>query len=354
MTASALSGPRRRSAPGDFGHSVATIVAKELRSRMRGRRPFVVLTAYLGLLALVAYGVYVTVLPQAQAIGGGGRIGDGTTVVNASGLIGMAIFSVLSIIQIVLVAVIAPAFTAGQISLEREKQTLDLLMTTPLHPGAIVLGKLATALAFVVLLVVAAVPITAIVLMYGGARIENIAQQLAVLLATAFGFGAIGIFASALLQRTQAATVVAYCAVLAAILGSAMLFGFWQTFAQRTAPLGIVEGAGAPEAIRYVNPMVAMLDVVAAVEPAGGTPLSRPLYDQFGSDLGEGVDPSEPVMPGGFPVPAPGDEPVGYWWPRITVTLLAIGVVLTFVAMRLVAPPGRRGRWPWRRAEAGS
>jgi ABC-type transport system involved in multi-copper enzyme maturation permease subunit len=349
MTASALSGPRRRSAAADFGASVATIVAKELRSRMRGRRPFVVLTAYLGLLALVAYGIYVSVLPQAQAIGSG-RIGDGTTVINASGLIGMAIFSVLSILQIILVAVIAPAFTAGQISLEREKQTLDLLMTTPLRPGAIVLGKLATALAFVVLLVVAAVPITAIVLMYGGARIENIAQQLAVLLATAFGFGAIGIFASALLQRTQAATVVAYCAVLVAILGTAMLFGFWQTVAQRTAPLGIVEGAGAPEVVRYVNPMVAMLDVVAAVEPAGGTPLTRPLYEQFGSDLGEGVNPSEPVMPGGFPAPS-GDEPVGYWWPRITGTLVGLGVLLTFLAMRLVAPATRPSRWPWRRRE---
>ncbi len=36
----------------------ATIMAKELRSRMRGRRAFIVLTVYLGLLALIAYGAY--------------------------------------------------------------------------------------------------------------------------------------------------------------------------------------------------------------------------------------------------------------------------------------------------------
>ena len=90
-------------------------------------------------------------------------------------------------------------------------------------------GKLATALAFVVLMIVAAVPISAIVLMYGGAEVSDIVRQQLVLLSTAIGFGAIGIFASALMKRTQAATVLAYSVVIACILGSAMLFGFWQT-----------------------------------------------------------------------------------------------------------------------------
>ena len=201
-------GPRRRSAASEFGSAVLTIMTKELRSRMRGRRAFIILTAYLGVLALITYGVYVVIGPFVQETAG--QVGLGTSQANASRSIGQWIFSVLSIFQIILVSMMAPAFTAGQISLEREKQTLDLLITTPMRPGAIVIGKLVTALAFVVLMIVAAIPITAIVLMYGGASVDDIIRQQILLLSVAVGSGAIGLFASALMRRTQAATVVAY------------------------------------------------------------------------------------------------------------------------------------------------
>ena len=108
---------------------------------------------------------------------------------------------------------------------------------------------------------------------------------LAVLLATAIGFGSVGIFASALTKRTQSATVVTYCAVIGAILGSAMLFSFWQSVSRADDPMFLRPNGGAPEQIRFVNPMVAMLDVVANVEPPGGTQLTRPLYQIFGQDL---------------------------------------------------------------------
>ncbi|MDQ2673430.1 MAG: ABC transporter permease, partial [Chloroflexota bacterium] len=210
MTAAAPTmGAARRSPAREFFAAVGTIMVKELRSRMRGRRAFIVLTVYLALLACIAYGTYLVVEPIASS-----RAGDGFASANASAFIGRSIFTVLSVLQIVLVCVIAPAFTAGQISLEREKQTLDLLISTPLRPGAIVIGKLATALAFVILMIVAAMPISALVFMYGGAEIHNIVQQQLVLLSSAIGFGAIGIFASALLKRTQAATVMSYSAVI--------------------------------------------------------------------------------------------------------------------------------------------
>jgi hypothetical protein len=190
--------PARRSAFREFLAGVGTIMVKELRSRMRGRRAFIVLTIYLGLLALITYGSYLIVAPTARDnIGGGGFVNQA----NTSAIVGQTIFTLLSIFQLILICFIAPGFTAGQISLEREKQTLDLLVSTPMRPGAIVLGKLLAALAFVVLMIVAAVPITAIVLMYGGASVEDIARQQLVLLATAVALGAIGLF---LLRAPQA------------------------------------------------------------------------------------------------------------------------------------------------------
>ena len=344
--------PPRRGAIREFGGAVTTIMTKELRSRMRGRRAFVVLTLYLGLLAFIAYGVQAVVTPVAEVVADRGGVGFAFSEANASALIGQSIFSALALVQVVLVCVLAPAFTSGQISLEREKQTLDLLVSTPLRPGAIVVGKLLTALAFVVLMIVAAIPITAIVLMYGGASIGDMVNQQLVLLATAIGFGAVGIFASALTKRTQSATVVTYCVVIACILGSAMLFAFWTAAAQRDNPFGFGADDRAPEQIRYVNPMVAMLDVIAAVDIPGGTPMTRPLYEMFGTDLanGNGAAVDDPF---GRPNTEEGPDIIvngsaGEWWPRFAITFVAAAVVLTLASMRLVVPAGLRGR-PWRR-----
>ena len=65
MTATTL--PRRPfSSLREFSSSVLTIMSKELRSRFRGRRAFLVLTIYIGVLALIAYGAYMSSLAQAR------------------------------------------------------------------------------------------------------------------------------------------------------------------------------------------------------------------------------------------------------------------------------------------------
>jgi ABC-type transport system involved in multi-copper enzyme maturation permease subunit len=353
MTAAeATIGVPRRSALRELIVGIGTIMTKELRSRMRGRRAFIVLTVYLGILALLAYGVYYVVAPNARSMGG---IGLGNA--NASALIGQSVFTALSFFQLVLVCFIAPAFTAGQISLEREKQTLDLLVSTPLRPSAIVLGKLAAALAFVVLMIVAALPIVAIVLMYGGATIEDLVRQQVVLLVTALLLGAIGLFYSALLKRTQAATVLTYITMLAMTLGTTLLFAFlWATIANSTEP-NFGRPRVPPEQILYANPGVAMLDVIAPAEPGGGSGIASMLSglrgDGFVAGGGDGAveclgDVCRPVDVVGNPFA--GDE-AGYWWPRVAITFLLASALLTFGATRLVVPAGMR--WAFRRRRGG-
>jgi ABC-2 type transport system permease protein len=354
MTAlDAAARPPRPSAVREFGASVVTIMVKELRSRMRGRRAFIVLTVYLGILALITYGVYVVVAPNARGIAGAGSGGGGQA--NASALIGQSIFTLLSIFQLILVSFIAPAFTAGQISLEREKQTLDLLISTPMRPGAIVIGKLAAALAFVVLMIVAAVPITAIVLMYGGASVDDIVRQQVVLLATALVLGAIGLFFSALLKRTQAATVLTYISLLALTLGTTMLFIFWTVVANQTEDgFGIGPPQRAPEQLMYVNPGIAMLDVVANTEPGGYGGINQLLAqlrgDAGGFNTGQVEclgDVCRPIDQFGNPIADDASASSGYWWPRVVVTFVILAALLTFAATRLVVPAGMR--WALRR-----
>ena len=351
MTAAEASvGVPRRSALRELLFGIGTIMTKELRSRMRGRRAFIVLTVYLGILALLTYGVYTVIAPNARAMGG-----VGLANANASALIGQSVFTALSIFQLILVCFIAPAFTAGQISLEREKQTLDLLVSTPLRPTAIVLGKLAAALAFVVLMIVAALPIVAIVLMYGGATVEDLVRQQVVLLATAVLLGAIGLFYSALLKRTQAATVLTYITMLALTLGTTLLFVFlWATIANADQQ-NFGRQRVPPEQILYLNPGVAMLDVIAPAEPGGGSGVASMLSglrgDGFAAVGGGEVecfgDVCQPVDVVGNPF---GNDPTGYWWPRVVVTYLLASAFLTFAATRLVVPAGMR--WAFRRRRA--
>ena len=354
MTASdaAMTRPPRPSAAREFGASVVTIMVKELRSRMRGRRAFIVLTVYLAILALITYGVYVVVAPNARGITGG--FGGFGGQANASALIGQSIFTLLSIFQLILIRFIAPAFTAGQISLEREKQTLDLLISTPMRPSAIVIGKLAAALAFVVLMIVAAVPITAIVLMYGGASVDDIVRQQVVLLATALMLGAIGLFFSALLKRTQAATVLTYISVLGLTLGTAMLFIFWSIVANQTDD-GFRARAPerAPEQLMYVNPGIAMLDVVANTEPGGFGGINGMLAQLRGDapnmdgEVECQGDVCRPIDQFGNPVDDVAGTGSGYWWPRVAITFVVISALLTLAATRLVVPAGMR--WAFRR-----
>jgi ABC-type transport system involved in multi-copper enzyme maturation permease subunit len=355
MTAAgATLGAPRRSTLREYGSSITTIMVKELRSRMRGRRAFVVLTVYLGILALITYGVYVVVEPNAQGMAVGGFGGFGGQA-NASALIGQSIFTLLSIFQLVLISFIAPAFTAGQISLEREKQTLDLLISTPMRPSAIVVGKLAAALAFVVLMIVAAIPITAIVLMYGGASVEDIVRQQAVLLATALALGAIGLFYSALIKRTQAATVLTYITVLGMTIGTTMLFIFWSVVINQNEQGGFNAGQPerAPEQIMYINPMVGMLDVVANTEPGGFGGINQMLAQlrgetqNFGGDVVCEGDLCRPIDQFGNPVDDVIETGSGYWWPRVAITFVVAAFLLTLAATRFVVPVGMR--WAFRR-----
>jgi len=380
MTAASISVRRRASPLREFGSSVSTIMVKELRSRFRGRRAFVVITVYLAALALIAYGAYVSVAPTATLPTG--PIPDefggfGISGANASATIGQAIFTLLSVFQLLLVCFIAPAFTAGAISLEREKQTLDLLVTTPMRPGGIVVGKLFSALAFVILLILAGIPVSALVLMYGGASITDILQQQVVLFVSAIGFGVIGLFFSALVKRTQTATVLTYSTMLFLVIGSFLIFRFW-TLAATAAPDNAFRTVRtAPEALLYLNPAVAMIEIVAytEIQPGDFSQIMSEIRGTtssitcegdfcFPTDGGGGVvAPGLKAGPGLVQVNVAGDCPAnarcaaapggllavfdpqpvsGHFWPRYALAFGGVSVLLTLASMSLVVPARRR------------
>jgi ABC-type transport system involved in multi-copper enzyme maturation permease subunit len=290
--------------------SIVAVGIKELRGRVRGRRAYVVLTFYLLFLGtfawaweLVAERTYV----QNAALQGG-------SAAFASAAVGQEVFGALILVETLLVVFLAPAFTAGSISLEREKQTLDMLTATPISSLAIVLGKLLSALAYVFLLIAASIPLTALVFVFGGVGPDDVVRAYAVLIVSALGLGSLGLFISAVMQRTQGATVVTFFTVLFLTLGTMFSVLFWNTmsgvnrntgFATDSGGVGPIKGR-APEAFLWFNPFAAQYDVICGASDGYGGWCSRLNTVtngaiSVGSGLGGGgiITPT-PVPGGGF------------------------------------------------------
>src|SRR3954454_17638924 len=138
------------------------------------RRDLFIRCAYLGLLILV---VVFSVLTAA----GQGALGLSELAGKSARL-----FQQLSYLQLGLVALLAPIFTAGAITQEKDSQTYDILLSTPLTNGQIVLGSLLSRLFFVIALLVSGIPIFSITQIFGGVSIHSIVRSFGIAAATAF------------------------------------------------------------------------------------------------------------------------------------------------------------------------
>ncbi|MCR5848589.1 MAG: hypothetical protein K6G75_10790 [Lachnospiraceae bacterium] len=105
---------------------------------------------------------------------------------------------------------ITPAITAGSISLEKERQTLDVLLTTRMTPWEIIKGKYGSNLIFLSLMVVSTFPLLALVFIYGGISfIQLIYLGLTLMVFIAF-ISCFGIFFSTLTKNTILSVILTY------------------------------------------------------------------------------------------------------------------------------------------------
>ncbi|MDN5348243.1 MAG: hypothetical protein PWP65_1807 [Clostridia bacterium] len=181
------------------------MLGKEMRSRTRGWRSPVLLSAYLLILSAgVSLSLWL-MLEQAN-------------IINPQ--IGLSLYGFFVLTLVMLVAFIAPAIAAGSISGERERRTYDLLMVTKASPLGIVLGKWLASVAYLIFLMMAALPVFAIVFLFGGVPPATLGMALLVATATGMGYGALGLLFSALLRRTQLATITSLILIFIFIFGT--------------------------------------------------------------------------------------------------------------------------------------
>jgi len=221
------------------------IIVREVRTRMRGGRPYAILTVFLLLLSAVAAMFYTLMMQQSRM---------GVTLMSAH--VGQALFNGLALCEVFLVVFLAPALTSGAISGEREQLTYDMLLATPLPPMQILWGKLIGALSYLLLLILAAVPIFSVVMMFGGVEPRTMLKALALLLMTTLAFGMIGLSCSALVRRTSRATLLSYSIILLLLGATTLPAAVWGQF---STPIGQMP----PPWLVYLNPFSAIFSLTA-------------------------------------------------------------------------------------------
>ncbi len=183
------------------------IIAKELKGRMRGRQGFIILTAYLGLLSLVIYGVYTYTIQN--------------TYYRDPGLLqqaGKQVFLIVVLLEIILTGFIGPALTAGAISSERERQTFDQLRISLLSAKDIVIGKLGASVMYLLLLIVAAIPLQSLAFFLGGVGMAEVLISIWILTLSAVNFCTLGLYFSSINKRTSIATTLSYSTLVISVL----------------------------------------------------------------------------------------------------------------------------------------
>ena len=233
--------------------AVNPVLRREMVERMRGGRTFVILTLYLGLLSLVLYGTY--------------EVGRSSNDPTESALLGRGIFEWLLFFMLLLVLFLVPGQAAGAIAGERERQTLVPLQVTLLSPQQILLGKVGASVAFLLLLVVATMPLLSVSYLIGGVTIGEVLGGVVAVVFVGVAIGCMTATISVFSNRVQGATVLSYGLVLVLVLGT---MGAYGAAAMVDNSRGVDE-ANPPSWLLLANPVATVAAVVGDGPNDGST-----------------------------------------------------------------------------------
>lgn len=189
------------------------ILIKEMRTRMRGKRAFLVLTGYVMTLSVIIGMIFIVISKNSPS-----------SIVNQAGSV---LTPVLIYVQMGLICLIAPTFSASAISSEREQQTFDLLIASLARPSTIVFGKVGAALSYLLLTLFGSLPLIALTYSLGGVALRDIAIAYLVMFVAGVTFCSLSFLWSTLIRRgvlAQLTSLIAVIFLVAAMPALAMFF----------------------------------------------------------------------------------------------------------------------------------
>jgi ABC-type transport system involved in multi-copper enzyme maturation permease subunit len=187
------------------------VLQRELLVNLRTNRAFLLLGIYQLLLAAVVLVAW----PSDE------RLDLTTSPEAAKNLVNLFFLG-----QYVIASLMAPSFAAGAVTGEKERHTYEMLLASPLRPGAIVFGKMVASLTHLGMLILASLPIIVLCLPLGGVSVYEVLAAYLGLIVSVILFGAIGVFCSSYFSRTSSSLVVSYLVILPLVIAGVL---FWQT-----------------------------------------------------------------------------------------------------------------------------
>lgn len=143
----------------------------------------------------------------------------------------VCLFPILGCVECGILSLVVPIITSGSISGEREKQTLDIMLTTPVKPFSIALGKLGSAMAIVMMYMISSIPVMAIAFVLGGMSWWSLLGLIGMMLYLGIYVGSVGIFCSSVVKKSIMATVLTIVIGISIITVTFVIFGVGNSIA---------------------------------------------------------------------------------------------------------------------------
>ena len=183
-------------AAGTKKRAINPILAKELRLGSRSiKLPLAVMFYDLVLAVIAVIAIFIAAYAN----------GSGTDYTGF-----LVIYQVIGWTQLGITLLIVPILTAGTISGEREKQTLEIMLTTPKKPLSIIWGKLLSALSNYMLFIISSIPIMAIAFILGGLNWFALLGYIVMMLVVVIYVGSVGVFCSSCFKKTIVSIVMTF------------------------------------------------------------------------------------------------------------------------------------------------
>lgn len=253
------------------------VYKRELTVGSRSIRMALILFIFNSVLAVVALFNMFSVVEQVKV----------TAEIQYSSFLELYIF--VSSIEFLMLMFIMPALTASSISGERERQTLELMLTTTMKPREIILGKFGSALTTMLILAISALPVQSLVFVYGGITVADMAVLFLCYGIVALFTGGIGMFYSSLLKRSTVATVGTYVTIVLLVAGTYAIniFTYQMDANEMNSYVSVLNSAARQASsggfiyLLLLNPALTFYAVING--QAGAGDIRKPLEQWFGA-----------------------------------------------------------------------
>jgi ABC-type transport system involved in multi-copper enzyme maturation permease subunit len=151
---------------------------------------------------------------------------------------------------------VGPVFSAGSVTSERERQTLDLLLTTTITPWQILWGKLLAGLrvsSVLTMFLLWPVLLACVMVSSYWTNLHGVAAYLGIVLSTCLTTAILGLFCSVLFRKTSVSLMTAYLVILVLFCAPIAVAFFVDTFARASQTDWI--GISSPFAAAFAVPL---------------------------------------------------------------------------------------------------